>query len=182
MRALIMRSPTEEEYQEIERLGTARTAPAAQVQRARLLKALAQGQSAPKAASLVGVTAETARRVLKHFNADGLGALEDRPRSGRKRVLTEEARGMLVLLAKSRPEEVLAGVEPGCHWTLHTLQQAASKEGIRISQMHLGRILRQEGIRWWRRPRSWLVSPDPELPAKRGKSPASIPTGLGVVR
>ncbi len=91
-------------------------------------------------------------------------------------MLTEEARGRLIFLAKSRPEEVLEGVEPGCHWTLATLQKAAQQEGIAISQMHLGRILHQEGLRWWRSARSWLVSPDPELPEKRGRLWASTPS------
>jgi transposase len=175
MRALVMRPPTENEMKEIERLCTARTAPVAQVQRARLLRSLAQDQTAPKAARAVGVTSETARKLLKRFNEAGLKALQDRPRSGRRRVLTEEARGKLMFLAQSRPEEVLEGVAPGCHWTLATLQQAARQEGIAISQMHLGRILHQEGMRWWRRGRSWLVSPDPELPEKRGRLWASTP-------
>lgn len=175
MRALAMRPPTEDEMKEIERLCSARTAPVAQVQRARLLRGMAQGQTAPKAAKMVGVTSETARKLLKRFNEEGLKALEDRPRSGRRRVLTEEARGKLLFLVQSRPEEVLEGVEPGCHWTLATLQKAAAPEGIPISQMHLGRILHQEGIRWWRRARSWLVSPDPELPEKRGRLWVSTP-------
>src|SRR5918999_193878 len=159
MRALAMRPPTEDEMKEIERLCSARTAPVAQVERARLLRGLAQDQTAPKAARAVGVSSETVRKLLKRFNEAGLKALEDRPRSGRRRVLTEEARGKLIFLAQSRPEEVLEGVAPGCHWTLATLQKAAH----------------QEGIRWWRRARSWLVSPDPELPEKRGRLWVSTP-------
>lgn len=66
MRALTLRSPTDPEWSLINKLAASRTAPAAQVRRAQLLKHLAQGASAPQAAALVGaLTAETARNLLK---------------------------------------------------------------------------------------------------------------------
>lgn len=175
MRALVMRSPTDQERTEIERLSVSRTAPANQVQRARLLKHLAQGNTAPRAAAIVGVSDQTARNLLNRFNEEGLLVLEDKPRPGRPRELTEQDRGKLMLLARSKP----AKDEPAeCHWTLDTLLEAARKEGMTISRSHLARVLNQEGIRWWRRSRSWLSSADPELPEKRGRLSSSIQSRL----
>lgn len=175
MRALVMRPPTEVEMKEIERLCAARTAPVAQVQRARLLRSLAQGQTAPEAAQAVGVSSETARKLLNRFNEDGLKALEDRPRSGRRRVLTEAARGKLIFLAQADQRRSWRGWRLAATGPWPRCKRPAQQEGITISQMHLGRILHQEGLRWWRRARSWLVSPDPELPEKRGRLWASAP-------
>lgn len=171
--ALSMRSPTDEEWKVIEKLVVSRTAPLCQVKRANLIKYLAQGSSAPKAAAAVGVSANTARSVLHRFNQEGLRMLEDRPRSGRPPTLTEEGRGRLVSLAKSPPQEEVEETEAACHWTLETLLQAAHGKGISIGRTHLWRVLNQEGIRWWQRARSWLSSDDPEFPEKRERLRAS---------
>src|ERR687895_2651070 len=105
MRALKLRTLTDEEWKVIEKLVVSRTAPAVQVKRAQLLKRLAQGASAPQAAARVGgVSSEMARRLLKRFKQEGLKALEDQPRSGRKPPLIEAERGRLVMLAKSPPK------------------------------------------------------------------------------
>jgi transposase len=174
MRPLTLRSLTDQEREVIEKLATSRTAPAGQVRRAQLLKHLAQGASAPQAAATGGVSPETARQLLKGFlkgfNQAGLKALEERPRSGRSRTLTEADRGRLVLLAKRPPQEVLGEAKAPCHWTLDTLLEAAHQEQLPIGRTHLWRVLHQEGIRWWQRGRSWLFSDDPELPQKRGTS------------
>jgi transposase len=175
MRALMVRNPTAQEWPVIERLASSRTAPSNQVQRARLLNHMAQGWTAPKAAALAGASAQTARNLLKRFNEQGLAALEDKPRPGRPRELTEQDRGRLMLLARSQPQGVIQEGQADCHWTLDTLLEAARQAGLTISRSHLARVLNQEGIRWWRRSRSWLSSADPELPEKRGRLFTSIP-------
>jgi transposase len=176
MRALQIRPLTDEERKVIDKLASSGTAPAGLVRRAQLLKQMAQGASAPQAAAVVGgVTGETARQLLKHCNQEGVKALEDRPRSGRPPTITEEDRGRLLLLAKTPPEAGLAAAQGACHWTLDALLQAARSQGIPIGRTRLWKVLRQEGIRWWRQPRSWLESPDPQLPEKRGRLPVSIP-------
>lgn len=174
MRALKLRTLTDLEQKVIDKLAVSRTAPAVQVKRAQLLNHLAQGASAPQAAARVGgVSSEMARRLLKRFHQEGLKALEDQPRSGRNPTLTEEERGKLVILAKSPPKEGLPEAQGACHWTLDTLLEAAHQEGIAVSRTRLWEILREEGVRWWQRGRTWLESNDPEYPEKRGTSLAS---------
>lgn len=176
MRALKLRTLTDEEWKVIEKLAASRTAPAVQVKRAQLLKHLAQGASAPQAAARVGgVSAEMARRLLKRFQQEGLKALEDRPRSGRKPTLTEAERGRLVMLAESPPREDCPEAQGACHWTLDTLLEAAHQEGIPVSRTRLWEILQEERVRWWQRGRTCWESTDPEYPEKRGTSWASTP-------
>lgn len=169
MRALKLRTLTAEERKVIDKLAVSRTAPAVQVKRAKLLKHLAQGASAPQAAATVGnASSEMARRLVKRFNQEGLQALEDRPRPGRRPTITEEARGRVVMLAKSPPKGGLPETQGACHWSLDTLLEAARQEGIAVSRTRLWEILQEEGVRWWERGRSWLESTDPEYPEKRG--------------
>jgi transposase len=171
MRALKLRPLTDEERKVIEKLAGSRTAPAIQVKRAQLLKHLAQGASPPQAAALVGqVSSEMPRRLLKRFHQEGLKALADQPRSGRKPTRTEEERGRLVRLVQSLPQEGLPEAQGACHWTLDTLLEAARQEGIPVGRTRLWEILREEGVRWWERGRTWLESADPEYPEKRGTS------------
>jgi transposase len=176
MRALQLRTRTDLEQKVIDKLAVSRTAPAVEVKRAQLLNHLAQGASAPQAAARVGgVSSEMGRRLLKRFHQEGLKALEDQPRSGRNPTLTEEERGKLVMLAKSTPKEGLPEAQGACHWTLDTLLEAAHQEGIPVSRTRLWEILREEGVRWWERGRTWLESNDPQYPEKRGTSLASTP-------
>jgi transposase len=153
MRPFMRRNPTHQEWTAIERLASSRTAPSKQVPRARLLKHMAPGWTAPKAAALAGASGQTARPLLKRFNEQSLAVLEDKPRPGRPRALSEQGRGRRMLLARSQPPGVLQDDQPDCHWPLDTLQEAARQAGITISRSHLARVLNQEGVRWWRRSR-----------------------------
>lgn len=164
----------------LDKLASSRTAPAVQVRRAQLLKQMAQGASAPQAATVVsGITGETARQLLTHFNQAGVKVLEDRPRSGRPPTIHYPGRSGPAGNVGPKPAPRRAGRGPGaCHWTLDALLQAARSQGIPIGRTRLWEVLRQEGIRWWRQPRSWLESPDPELPEKgEGHQPLYRSTG-----
>ncbi len=183
MQALKLRPPTDVGWKVINKLAASLTAPAYQVRRAQLLRYLATGVSAPKAANLVGgLTAQSGRNVLKRFNQEGLKVLEYRPRSGRPPILSEQDRGRLVMLAQSPPQESEKAAKGACHWTLDSLLEAARKEGIAIGRTRLWEVLNQEGMGWWRRSRSWLVSDDPQLPEKRGTSSLSTPIRRRIAR
>jgi hypothetical protein len=82
-----------------------------------------------------------ARRLLKRFHQDGLQALEDRPCSGRNPILTKEARGRLVQLAKSPPQVGLPVAPGACRLTLDTLLEATRQEGIPVGRTRLWEIL-----------------------------------------
>ena len=90
MRRLRLRELTEEEQAAIERLAHSRTAPARQVERARILWQASQGEMAPAIAAALRLTAETVRDWIKRFNAQGLAGLEDQPRAGRPPTYTPE--------------------------------------------------------------------------------------------
>ncbi len=78
---------------------------------------LPTNRSEPFAAS-VNRRPETVWNVVKRFNQYGLASLQDIPRSGRPLTYGEEARGQLVVTAKTQPQQL--GL-PYSHWTLGSL-------------------------------------------------------------
>jgi len=78
-----LRKLTAEEGSAVETLARSRTAPARRVERARIVWHASRGEAPPTIAAALGVDAETVRRRIRRFNAEGLAALEDHRRSGR---------------------------------------------------------------------------------------------------
>jgi transposase len=128
---------------------------------------------------------QTARERLQRFNDEGVDGLFDRPGAGRKRRITETARGRIIALARSDPpgrltrdggERLSAADKSGPpHWTLDTLTQAAQAEGIQVQRSQVRRILIAEHVRW-RHTRSWATSDDPQFAPKGQRSSGFTPT------
>ncbi len=82
------------------------TAAARQIQRARMLLELAEGQPDSVVARRLRVGASTVRRVRKRYAAEGLtSAVTERPRPGAARTLDGKGEALLVALACSAPPE-----------------------------------------------------------------------------
>src|ERR687895_1987577 len=133
----------------LSRLSRSRSAPAAQVARARALLAVAAGQSYTTAAALVGrQTGDTVARWVAGFNRDGLTALVPRHGGGhpirygeaeQKRILAEVARA---------PERARDGTAT---WSLNALRDALrrAEDGLPgISTHTIGRTLHAAGFTW----------------------------------
>jgi len=85
MRRLRLRDLTEEEGIVVERLAHSRTAPARQVERARIIRRASRGEMAPVIAAALGLTAYTVREWIRRFNAQGLAGLRiGRVRAGHR--------------------------------------------------------------------------------------------------
>ena len=79
---LFVRPLTRAEQKELARL--VRTGSDARVvRRAQMIRMSAQGHPVPRIAEAWGVHAQTVRRTIKAFNAEGPAALADKPRPGR---------------------------------------------------------------------------------------------------
>ena len=80
--ALRLRELTEAERLQIDKLAHSRTAPARQVERAKIVFLAHQGQRAPTIAQALGLDGRTVRSWMTRFNQLGLAGLEDQPRGG----------------------------------------------------------------------------------------------------
>ena len=91
---------SDEEGSELERLARSRTEPASRVERARMLLAYWETPSFYAVGRALGVTHQTVERCLRRAERLGVvAALDDSPRPGRERIITEEARTFVVDLA-----------------------------------------------------------------------------------
>lgn len=172
--ALRVRELTPEEQEHIKRVSQSRTAPARQVERARVIQLANAGRFVPAIAAQLHIGQDVVRLWLKRFNADGLAGLEDRPRSGRPATYTAEQVGMVIATALTDPQEL--GQAFGS-WTFmrlaHYLQEA---HGLAIKHSRIHELLHAEGLRW-REQETWFgARVDPDFAQKRGRSRPCTPS------
>src|SRR3712207_4041201 len=101
-----LRALTDEEASAVENLARSRTAAARRVERARIVWRAARGETLPSIAETLGLSAETVRRRIRRFNAEGLAALEDHHRSGRPASYSPEQVATVVALALTAPKSL----------------------------------------------------------------------------
>src|SRR5660398_235802 len=125
------------------------------VLRARIILALARGQTNREVAEEPSIRPATGSKWRTRIATKGIGGLADAPRSGKPPTYTEEAeRRVLSQLDEDPP--------PGyARWNGPLLAQVLTD----VSETQVWRILLRHGISLERR-RSWCVSTDPEFDRK----------------
>src|SRR5919199_199009 len=113
-----LRELTREERSATEALARSRTAPARRVERARIVQRASRGETPPAIAAALGLDAETVRRRIHRFDAEGLAALDDRPRSGRPATYSPDEVAAVIAAALTAPRRL--GL-PFASWTLDRL-------------------------------------------------------------
>ncbi|WP_247654291.1 MULTISPECIES: helix-turn-helix domain-containing protein [Microvirga] len=149
----------------------AHTAPAQMVQRAQIIWRARHGESASAIASRLGLDAETVRKRIHRFNAEGVEALKDRHRSGRPPTYPPEQTATVIASALAKPETL--GL-PFAAWTLDRLAAYLHEhKGITVQRSRIDEILLHEGLRWSRHETWFGERVDPEFAKKRGRSKPS---------
>jgi transposase len=168
-----LRDLTAGEASAVETLARSRTAAVRRVERARLVWRASHSETPPSIAEALGVTAETVRRRIRRFNAEGLAALEDHHRSGRPATYSADEVAAVVAAALTSPRRL--GL-PFASWTLDRLAAyLLEQKGIAMRRSRIDEILLAEGLRW-RRQETWFGERvDPEFAEKRGGSRRSTP-------
>jgi transposase len=126
---------------ELERIVRSRTAEQRMVERATIVLAAGEGESAARIAERVGCSEQTVLRWRGRYEQYGLAGLQDLERPGRPPVHGREVRARLLALAASGPPEAPRGPRPN-RWTYREL---AERVGMSESQVHA--ILRAADIR-----------------------------------
>src|SRR5918998_5571971 len=169
-----LRDLTAEEASAVEVLARSRTAPARRVERApRIIRRAGRGETPPTIAEALGLDAETARRRIRRFNAEGLAALDDHHRLGRPATYAADAVAAVITAALTSPRRLDL---PFASWTLDRLAAyLLEQKGIAMRRSRIDEILLKEGLRW-RRQETWFgARVDPEFAEKRGASRRSTP-------
>ena len=117
------------------------------ITRARVLYQFYKGQSSPKVAEYCGVSPETARRIGWNYKNENLNyALFDKPRSGKKKTITEQDAASVIALACTDPPEGYA------RWTIRLLAVEVVKRSIvdNIGRESVRIILKSHALKPWR--------------------------------
>jgi transposase len=168
-----LRDLTAKEASAVEGLARSRTAAARRVERARIVWRASRGETPPSIAETLGVSAETVRRRIRRFNAEGLASLEDHHRSGRPPTDSTDAVATVIATALTSPQRL--GL-PFASWTLDRLAAyLREQKDIAMRRSRIDELLLNEGLRW-RRQETWFGERvDPEFAEKRGGSNRSTP-------
>jgi len=132
------------------------------VRRAMIIMASSSGTPAPAIARLVAADEDTVREVIHAFNAKGLAALDPQWAGGRPRLISDDAIGVIVATATTRPEKL---GQPFTRWSVRKLAAYLAARGTAIGRERLRQLLCEHGISF-QRTRTWKESRDPEKDAK----------------
>jgi transposase len=144
---------SDEDREVLESWTRSRTVSAGQVERARIVLAVADGAGTTGAAELVGVSRPTVIKWRDRFAAQGIAGLGDEPRSGRPKTVDDAG----IIAATLDPPPAVLGVT---HWSTRLL---AAQLGV--GDATVARAWRRYCIKPWRR-ETFKFSTDPELEAK----------------
>jgi len=178
--AIKLKKLTAAEPSAIEKLARSRTAPAREVERARMIVLADRGKRVPAIAQELELTETTVRSWLKRFNEAGLDGLQDRPRAGRPVTYLPEQGAEVIATALTAPRQLN---QPFACWTLDRLATYLNEEKrIAIKRSRIDELLIAEGLRW-RTQETWFGERvDPEFAKKRGALKHSTPLPLRKVR
>ena len=150
-----LRPLTPDEHKELTRLSRSQTAPAAQVDRARALLAIADGASYTAAAHLVGRGHnETISAWVSRFNREGLSAVRPHHGGGPRIRYRADAQQRILAEWARAPEREHDGTAT---WSLSLLQKALHQapDGLpRVSTFTTWRTLHEAGLSW-QKSRTW---------------------------
>ena len=150
-----LRPLTPDERAALEELSRARSEPASHVARARLVLAVAAGQSYSAAARGVGRrSGDAVARLVARFNTEGLAAIAPRHGGGATVTYGEAERARILAEVRRAPDREEDGTAT---WSLSTLRRALRQapDGLPgVSEYTIWCVLRGAG-RQWQRSRSW---------------------------
>jgi transposase len=150
-----LRALSDAERSYLEQLSRAQSAPAAQVVRAKLLLAVADGQSYTEAAHSVGRRSNDAvSHLVSRFNQEGLTALTPRHGGGPAVVYGPAERERILQEFRRAPDRARDGTAT---WSLTSLQRAlrTAPDGLpTVSTFTILAVLHDAGLSWQRH-RTW---------------------------
>src|SRR3954471_18522912 len=168
---LRVRVVSDEEREELGRMGRSRRVGAGLVRRDQIVLHAFEGQKAPEIRGRMDLGGESMRHRLKRFNACGLQGLEEDVRTGRPPTYPAEQRSAVINTALTRPAQL--GL-PFASWTLDRLVAYLSEQGgVAMRRSRISEIFIQEGLKW-RHDETWFgARVDPGFARKRGRSSGS---------
>jgi transposase len=130
--------------------------------RAKILRLSNEGSTVKDICRKLGFHRPNIEKIIKQFNGKGLEIFERGKSPGKPRRITKEQRALLLQYLNTEPEKL------GLHynnWSHKKLSNYAKTQGIKVSPSQVGRIIRQDEIRY-KKKTPWLYSNDPDFAKK----------------
>jgi len=130
--------------------------------RARILQLSAEGKTVKQICQKLGFHRPKIEKIIKQFNEKRLEIFQRGKSKGKPRRITKEERALILQYLNTHPEKL------GLHfnnWSHKKLSDYAKKQGIKASPSQVGRIIRQDEIKY-KKKTSWLYSNDPNFAKK----------------
>lgn len=161
---VFVRSVSMEDGRKLQRISRTAKDPV-RLRRAIVVLMSAQGQAVRDITSLMQVSDDYVRGVIHAFNERGFDALDPKWSGGRPKVIGEQLRERICLIARTSPADW--GITAFSTWSLsklreHLIQRCAV---VAISTETLRQILRAGGVSW-QATTTWKASTDPDFITK----------------
>jgi len=130
--------------------------------RARIISLSAKGNTVKQTCQKLGFHRPKIEKIIKQFNEKGLEIFQRGKSPGKPRRITKKERALILQYLNTKPEKL------GLHfnnWSHKKLSDYAKKEGVKVSPSQIGRIIRQDEIKY-KKKTSWLYSNDPDFAKK----------------
>jgi transposase len=130
--------------------------------RARIIRLSGEGITVKQIGKQLGFLRPKLEKIIKQFNKNGLKIFERKKSPGKPRRITKEERASILQYLNTPPEKL------GLHfnnWSHKKLSDYAKKQGITISSVQVGRIIKQDEIKY-KKKYPWLYSNDPNFSKK----------------
>ncbi|MCK5282106.1 MAG: helix-turn-helix domain-containing protein [Nanoarchaeota archaeon] len=130
--------------------------------RARIIHLSSEGNTVKQTCQKLGFHRPKIEKIIKQFNGGKLKIFERGKSLGKPRRITNEERAQILQYLNTEPEKL------GLHfnnWRHKKLSDYAKKQGIEVSPSQLGRIIKQDEIKY-KKKTSWLYSNDPNFAKK----------------
>ncbi len=163
-----LRDLSQDERELLVQIGRAPSEPASHVARAKMLLAVADGQTYEQAARAAGRKAsDPVSKLVRRFNQEGLSALAPRYGGGAQVQYGLAERERILDEARRTPDREQDGT---ASWSLSTLQQALRQapDGLpNVSTYTIWSVLHQAGLSW-QESRTWCKTGEVKRKRKAG--------------
>ena len=130
--------------------------------RARIIQLSCEGKSIKQISQQLNFHRPKIEKIVKQFNSKGLAVFKKGKSPGKPRRISKEQRALILQWLNTHPEKL------GLHfnnWSHNRLSDYAKMQGIIASPSHIGRIIKQDEIRY-KKKRAHLYSDDPQFAKK----------------
>jgi transposase len=170
-----LRPLSDDERDGLTQLSRSQAAPAAEVNRAKLLLLVASGSDYQDAARAVGrKSGDAVSALVGRFNREGLAALAPRHGGGRRRAYDERARARILAEAQRKPTPEHDGTAT---WSLSALKRALRQapDGLpSVSTYTLWEVLHEGGYTY-QQTRTWCPTGTAQRKRKAGVATVTDP-------